>query len=272
MNTPSTLVIISPSHKPSAVTELSQVATAQGWQPILITPDAVDLQSILEGATQVIFRISPKSYSLYEALLPKIPEIFHDGLASALKAFDKIETNNVLTEYNIPTPRTWVIQSGEHFDGEQFVIKIRRGNQGLGVKLIENNDALQAFFAEYALETEFIAQEFIGEARSGDKRLFVVGDRVVASMGRQSNSDDFRANIHLGGEASAYTPTDEEAMFAIKSVKAFGLGYAGVDIIDSVRGPLVLEVNPSPGFGIATISGIDIAQEVFNEITRSNND
>jgi ribosomal protein S6--L-glutamate ligase len=268
MKTLSTIVIISSRHKSRDVQELSRVAKAHGWRTILTMPDADNVQSILDGAERVIFRISPKNYPIYVSLLAKISGAFHDQLSNALKAFDKIETNNVFAESNIPTPRTWVIKSGESFGRELFVIKIRRGNQGLGVSLIEDDEALQAFFAEYPLETEFLAQEFIGEAQSKDKRMLVVGDRVVASMRRQSSTNDFRANIHLGGEASVYTPTNEEETLAIMSVKAFGLEYAGVDIIDSAHGPLLLEVNPSPGFSIATISGIDVAETVFNYITK----
>ena len=264
----STLLIVSSNHKNSDVLELSHAAHTHGWHVTLITPDTDNVHSIIEGAERVIFRMSPKNYPLYRLLLPKLSGAFRDQLTHVLKAFDKIETHSVLAEHDMPTPRTWVLKPGIEFEGEQFVIKIKRGNQGLGVGLIKDNIGLQAFFAEYPLETEFLAQEFISEAQSGDKRLFVVGDRVVASMRRQSNTNDFRANIHLGGAASVYSPTNEETVLALRSIQAFGLDYAGVDIIDSNRGPLVLEVNPSPGFAVGRISGIDIAQLVFKYVTR----
>jgi glutathione synthase/RimK-type ligase-like ATP-grasp enzyme len=207
MKTSRTLAIVSSNHRSAAVADLTRVATEQGWSVSLTSPDADDTELVIGAAQRVIFRVSPKNHPTYEVLFRKISGVFHDQLGCILRSFDKLETHKILAEHHIDTPRTWVIDSKMHFEEKKFVIKIRRGNQGLGVSLIEDDTALQAFFAEYPEDTFFIGQEFIAEAVSGDKRLFVVGDTVVASMRRQSNTDDFRANIHLGGEASAYIPT-----------------------------------------------------------------
>ena len=108
-------------------------------------------------------------------------------------------------------------------------------------------------------------QEFIEESKGTDKRLILVGETCIAAMRRTSQTDDFRANLHLGGAMETYAPTAQEVAYAVSATKAFNLRFAGVDIIDSRRGPLVLEINPSPGFSIQAVSSNDIAEEVIKQ-------
>jgi ribosomal protein S6--L-glutamate ligase len=214
-------------------------------------------------AEQVIYRIGPKSYSSATALLSQLSDDRYDELNRFLKAFDKREIFRILSDASLPTPDSWIMKKGERYQDRDFVIKIPNGNQGRGIELIHNQQELDMFYTTYANEESYLAQEFIQEASAQDKRLLVVGDEVVAAMRRVATNDDFRANLHTGGKAEPYTATQEEKRIAIESVKVFGLRYAGVDIIDSNRGPLVLEVNPSPGFGISIITGVDVASTVI---------
>ena len=109
-------------------------------------------------------------------------------------------------------------------------------------------------------------QEYIKESAGTDIRAFVVGNRVVASMQRKSLNDDFRSNLHKGGEGTIIKLTDEEKKVAINAAKAMGLHIAGVDLMRSNRGPLVLEVNASPGFGIEKITGRNVAEKIIEYI------
>jgi ribosomal protein S6--L-glutamate ligase len=120
---------------------------------------------------------------------------------------------------------------------------------------------IEAFRSLYA---NFLVQEFIREADGADLRCFVVGDRVVAAMRRQAPEGDFRANIHRGGSASAVTLSEAERATAVRAAQVMGLGVAGVDLLRSARGPLVLEVNSSPGLeGIEAASGVDVAGAII---------
>lgn len=114
-----------------------------------------------------------------------------------------------------------------------------------------------------------MVQEFIAESAGTDIRAFVVGGKVVASMKRQSLDDDFRSNIHQGGEGTPVKLSDEERKTALKAAKAMGLSIAGVDIIRSSRGPLVLEVNASPGFGIEKITGHNVAEKIIEYVEQN---
>jgi ribosomal protein S6--L-glutamate ligase len=125
---------------------------------------------------------------------------------------------------------------------------------------------IQALSGLYA---NFLVQEFIGEAAGRDLRCFVVGDRVVAAMRRQAPEGDFRANIHRGGSASAVTLSAQEVETAVRAARVMGLGVAGVDLLRSARGPLVLEVNSSPGLeGIEGASGVDVAGAIVEYVAR----
>ena len=153
----------------------------------------------------------------------------------------------------------------EQVGGAPVIIKVARGTHGNGVVLAETRKAalavMQAFYVE---EVNFLVQEFIKESAGVDIRAFVVYGKVVASMQRQSLDDDFRSNIHQGGEGTNIKLTAEERKTAQKAAKAMGLSVAGVDMMRSKRGPLVLEVNSSPGFIIEQITGRKVAEKIID--------
>jgi ribosomal protein S6--L-glutamate ligase len=144
------------------------------------------------------------------------------------------------------------------------VIKLNESSQGAGVMLTEKPSSSRSVVeALRGLYANFLVQEFIAEAEGADLRCFVVGDDVVAAMRRQAPKGDFRSNLHRGGSADAVTPSDDERAIAVRAAKVLGLGVAGVDLIRSQRGPLVLEVNSSPGLeGIEGATGVDIGGKI----------
>jgi ribosomal protein S6--L-glutamate ligase len=150
------------------------------------------------------------------------------------------------------------------------VIKLNEGTQGTGVILAadagSSRSVIEAFRGLYA---NFLVQEFIREAKGADLRCFVVGDQVVAAMRRQAAPGEFRSNLHRGGRASQVTLSEAETATALKAARTMGLGVAGVDLLRSKRGPLVLEVNSSPGLeGIEGATGIDVAGAIVEFLAR----
>ena len=148
------------------------------------------------------------------------------------------------------------------------VIKLNEGTQGAGVMLTETPSASRGVVeALRGLYANFLVQEFVAEAEGADLRCFVVGECVVAAMQRQAPEGDFRSNLHRGGTAVPIVPTMQEIDLALRAARAIGLGVAGVDLIRSRRGPLVMEVNSTPGLeGIETASGADIAGAVVERL------
>lgn len=152
--------------------------------------------------------------------------------------------------------------------GTPCIIKILEGTQGKGVVLAEHKKAAESVIDLLrGIRCNFLVQEFIKESRGTDIRCFVIGDKVVAAMKREAAEGEFRSNLHRGGKASPIKITPEERALAVQASKAMGLNISGVDIIRSNRGPLVLEVNSSPGLeGIEAASGKDIAGRIIEFI------
>ncbi len=148
------------------------------------------------------------------------------------------------------------------------VIKLNEGSQGAGVMLTEKPSASRGVVeALRGLYASFVVQEFIAEAQGADLRCFVVGGRVIGAMQRQAPAGDFRSNLHRGGVASPVDTTEDERAVAVRAAAVVGLGIAGVDLIRSARGPLVLEVNASPGLeGIEAATGHDIAGGIVEHL------
>ncbi len=194
-----------------------------------------------------------------------------------VRSRDKLRSLQLLAKAGVGIPKTVVSRNSTDIDdlidklgGTPVIIKLARGTHGNGVVLAESKKAaksvLQAFYLTNEDGTNVLIQEFIKESAGTDIRVFVVGGRVVASMKRQSLDDDFRSNLHKGGEGTKIKLTEEERKTAIKAAKALGLNVAGVDIMRSERGPLVLEVNSSPGFGIEKVTGRDVASAVIEYV------
>ncbi len=145
--------------------------------------------------------------------------------------------------------------------GAPLVIKLLEGTQGIGVVLAETNQAAESVIEAFmGLKANILVQEYIKEAGGADIRCFVIGDKVVASMKRQGKEGEFRSNLHRGGSASLIRITPEERSTAVRAAKTMGLNVAGVDLLRSNHGPVVMEVNSSPGLeGIEAATGKDIA-------------
>src|SRR5690606_17481858 len=151
------------------------------------------------------------------------------------------------------------------------VVKLIEGTQGVGVILAETRKAAQAVIEAFrGLQANILVQQFIKEAHGADIRCLVVGGRVVAAMKRQGTTGEFSSNLHGGGTATAFKISPTERKTAMKAAKSMGLGVAGVDILQSHDGPLVVEVNSSPGLeGIETATHIDVAGAVIEFIERT---
>ncbi len=193
---------------------------------------------------------------------------------------DKLRSLQLLSKAGVAIPKTVFSRNTADIDdliemvgGVPVVIKLARGTHGNGVVLAETKrmakSALQALYLHNEDGTNILIQEFIKESAGTDIRVFVVGGRVIASMKRQSLDDDFRSNLHKGGEGASIKLTEEERKMAVKAAKAMGLNIAGVDLMRSSRGPLVLEVNASPGFGIEKITGRDVATPIIEYIEQN---
>lgn len=190
---------------------------------------------------------------------------------------DKLRSLQLLAKYGVGIPKTVVSRNSADIDdlldklgGTPVIIKLARGTHGNGVVLAETKKAaksvLQAFYLTNEDGTNILVQEYIKESAGTDIRAVVVGGRVVASMQRQSLDDDFRSNLHKGGTGTKVKLTDEERKICIRAAKAMGLTIAGVDFMRSDRGPLILEVNASPGFGIEKVTGRDVATRIIEYV------
>ena len=192
-----------------------------------------------------------------------------------LRARDKLRAHQLLAAQGIDLP---VTVFGDNPDDTSdllsmlgpppHVIKLNEGAQGAGVMLTEKPSASRSVVeALRGLYASFVVQEFIAEADGADLRCFVVGDEVVASMRRQAPEGDFRSNLHRGGTALHAVATEEERAVAIRAARVLGLGVAGVDLIRAQRGPLVLEVNSTPGLeGIESVCGVDVAGKIVEHL------
>ncbi|OIP69403.1 MAG: ribosomal protein S6 modification protein [Oscillatoriales cyanobacterium CG2_30_40_61] len=185
---------------------------------------------------------------------------------------DKLNALQSLAKEKISLPKTGFANSVKDIDslieqvgGAPLIIKLLEGTQGMGVILAETYQSAKSIIEAFqGLNIDILVQEFIHESNGEDIRCLVIGDKVVAAMKRISNPGEFRANLHRGGRAENVKLTTEERNMAIKSAKVMGLKLAGVDLIRSHQGPLVLEVNSSPGLeGIETITGIDVSDKII---------
>ncbi|ODU48479.1 30S ribosomal protein S6--L-glutamate ligase [Thermomonas sp. XSG] len=198
-----------------------------------------------------------------------------NSAAAIARARDKLRCHQVLAAEGIGLPVT-VFGDNPDDTGDLLamlgpaphVIKLNEGTQGAGVMLTEKPSASRAAIETLrGLYANFLVQEFIAEAKGADLRCFVVGDRVVATMRREAPPGDFRSNLHRGGSAKKVRPTRAEVDTAVRAARILGLGVAGVDLIRSQRGPLVLEVNSSPGLeGIEMVTGVDVAGAVIEHV------
>lgn len=200
------------------------------------------------------------------------------GSLAISRSRDKLRSLQILSKHGVDMPKT--VYASNRSDakdvikligGTPLVLKILEGTQGVGVVLVESQKAAKSVLdAFYGMDVNLLVQEYIEEAAGADIRVIVVDGEVVGAMKRQGLEGDFRSNLHQGGKASAYTLSRKEKATALAAAKAMGLGVCGVDMIPSKRGPLVIEVNSSPGLeGIEEVTGIDVAGRIMDYIGRN---
>jgi ribosomal protein S6--L-glutamate ligase len=250
----------------------------------------------LDAKTPEIHYRGGKILNQFDAIIPRIrPSITFYGCAltrqfEALKVYclnsstaitqsrDKLFSLQLLLNHGVEIPTTGFANSPLDTDdlikmvgGPPLIVKLLEGTQGKGVVLAETKKAAESVINAFkSLNANILVQEFIKEANGKDIRCFVIDGKVVAAIQREAMPGEFRANIHLGGTASIIKVTSEEKKIAIKAAKAMDLKVAGVDIIRSSKGPLLLEVNSSPGLeGIEGATNKDIAGEMIRAIEKN---
>ncbi|MCH6236762.1 30S ribosomal protein S6--L-glutamate ligase [Cognataquiflexum rubidum] len=233
----------------------------------------------LEGVDAIIPRIGA-SVTFYGTAVVRQFELM--GVFSAVdsqaivRSRDKLRSLQILSKAGLGMPKTAFTNFSkggekaliERVGGAPLIIKLLEGTQGLGVVLAETKKAGQSVIeAFHGLKARIIVQEFIKEAKGADIRAFVVNGKVVGAMKRQGAEGEFRSNLHRGGIATVIKLSKEEKAAALSAAKALGLDIAGVDMLQSDRGPLILEVNSSPGLeGIEEATGVNIAGEIVKFI------
>ena len=230
----------------------------------------------LEGVDAIIPRIGA-SVTFYGTAVVRQFELM--GAFSAVtsqaivRSRDKLRSLQILSKNGLGMPKTAFTnfskggekQLIEQVSGAPVIIKLLEGTQGLGVVLAETTKAAQSVVeAFHGLKARIIVQEYIKEAKGADIRAFVVNGKVVGAMKRQGAEGEFRSNLHRGGVATIIKLSRAEKQAALNAAKALGLDVAGVDMLQSARGPLILEVNSSPGLeGIEGATGVNVAAEII---------
>ena len=226
------------------------------------------------GVDVIIPRISPSLTSYGSSIVRQFEMQNVSTITSSIslvRSRDKLRSTQLLAKAGVGIPKTVVAREAANFDdmleqvgGAPVVIKVARGTHGNGVVLAETKKAAKAVMQAFHVEgVSFIVQEFVAESAGEDIRAFVVNGKFVASMLRKSIDGDFRSNLHQGGEGEFVELTSEERKTAQKAAKALGMPVAGVDLLRSERGPLVLEVNASPGMDIECVTKRNVPGKVI---------
>lgn len=287
------IAILSRNSKLYSTKRLVEAAQKRGHEAVVIDHSKCDLViekgkpaihykgEEIKGIDAVIPRIGA-SITFYGTAVVRQFEMMHVFTAVESQAIarsrDKLRSLQLLARAGLGMPKTMftnhskdVAKVIEKLGGAPVVIKLLEGTQGLGVVLAETDKAaLSVIEAFYDLKQRIIVQEFIAEAKGADIRAFVVNGEVVGAMKRQGKEGEFRSNLHRGGTAKLIKLSREEKAAALKAAKTLGLAIAGVDMLQSKRGPLILEVNSSPGLeGIEKATGIDIADKIIEYVEKN---
>lgn len=262
-------------HEAEVINHTKCYMALEGKNPHIYVGDHV-----IEGIDAIIPRIGA-SVTFYGSSIIRqfeMQKVFTTLSSLALvRSRDKLRSLQILTRAGVETPRTAFAKYPEDIKnllhivgGTPLVIKLLESTQGKGVVLAETQKAAKSVIeAFYGLEANIIVQEFIKEAKAEDIRAFVVDGKVVGAMKRVGQPGEFRSNLHKGGKAEEVKLTRKEKSRAIKAAKSLNLNVAGVDLLRSERGPLVIEVNSSPGLeGIEMATGLNIAGEIIQYIER----
>lgn len=236
---------------------------------------------VLEGIDAIIPRIGA-SITFYGTAVVRqfeMMKIFTTLESQALvRSRDKLRSLQVLSRAGLGMPKTAfsnysknVSSIIEQVGGAPCIIKLLEGTQGVGVVLAETQSAAESVLEAFnGLQAKVIVQEFIAEAKGADLRVFVVDGTIVGAMKRQGKEGEFRSNLHRGGSATIIELSEEEENAALKAAKSLGLGICGVDMLQSKSGPMILEVNSSPGLeGIEAATKVDIAKSIIRYIERN---
>ncbi|MGM0506554.1 MAG: 30S ribosomal protein S6--L-glutamate ligase [Bacteroidota bacterium] len=203
--------------------------------------------------------------------LMKVPTVV--GSQALVRSRDKLRSLQILARAGVGLPKTVFTNYSKEVDkliesvgGAPLIVKLLEGTQGVGVVLAPTRKAAESMIqAFHSMKTRVIVQEYIEEAKGGDIRAFVVEGNVVGAMKRQAEEGEFRSNLHQGGNGTLYRLNRQEKETALTAARVMGLSVAGVDLLQSERGPLVLEVNSSPGLeGIELATENDIASKVVD--------
>jgi ribosomal protein S6--L-glutamate ligase len=283
------IAILSANPNLYSTQRLLEAANQRGHEGVLV--NHLNCQVMIEGGKPSIL-YEGRELDPFDAIIPRIGasvtdygcavvrqfemmNVFTTGKSQAImRARNKLRSLQVLSKAGVGLPKTMFANHPKNGDvtqliklvgGPPVVIKLLEGTQGIGVVLAETTKAAKSTIeAFYGLKKNVLVQEFIAEAKGSDIRAFVVGGRVVGAIRRQGLDGEFRSNLHRGGNAVAVQLTPDEEHTAIAAARALGLKVAGVDMLPSERGPLVLEVNSSPGLeGIENATGIDLAIEII---------
>ncbi len=274
---------------------LKEVALQRGHEVVIIKYK--DCHATIEQSNPVV-RYKGQALADFDAIIPRIASnmtrygtaivrqfemqgVFTTASSIAInRSRDKLRSIQLLARAGVGIPKTVFTRSLvdiedliDDMGGFPVIIKLARGTHGNGVVLAETKKAaksvMQAFYVMDDDGTNILLQEFVKESAGEDIRAFIVGGKVVASMKRQSLDDDFRSNLHQGGEGTPVKLSDDEKKTVQKAAKAMGLPICGVDIMRSARGPLVLEVNSSPGFGIEKVTGHNVAERIIEYVEQN---
>jgi len=244
-------------------------------------PHIIYKGELIEKVDAVIPRIGA-SVTFYGTAVVRqfeMMKVFTSVESQALvRSRDKLRSLQILARAGLGLPKTAftnyskdVSQVIKDVGGAPLVIKVLEGTQGMGVVLAETKKAAESVLEAFnGLRARVIVQEFIKEAGGSDIRAFVVDGVVVGAMKRQAKEGEFRSNLHRGGSAALHELTEEEENAALKAARVLGLGVAGVDMLQSEKGPLIMEVNSSPGLeGIEAATEIDIAKKIIRYVERN---
>ncbi|MEQ8381584.1 MAG: 30S ribosomal protein S6--L-glutamate ligase [Coleofasciculus sp. A1-SPW-01] len=244
-------------------------------------PKVVYQGKVLEELDAIIPRIGA-SKTFYGTAVVRQFEVMGVFVANESQAIsrsrDKLRCLQILSREGVGLPVTGFAHSTQDIDGlidivggAPLVIKLLEGTQGIGVVLAETHQAAKSVIEAFrGLDANILVQEFIKEAGGMDIRCFVIDNKVVASMKRQGAPGEFRSNLHRGGNAEQIKLTPEERSTAVRAAKAMGLRVAGVDLLRSNHGPVVMEVNSSPGLeGIENATGVDVAGKIIEFLQKN---
>lgn len=283
------IAILSANPNLYSTQRLLEAAKQRGHESVVV--NHLNCQVMIEGGKPSVL-YEGHELETFDAIIPRIGasvtdygcavvrqfemmNVFTTGKSQAImRSRNKLRSLQVLSKAGVGLPKTMFANHPKNGDvtqliklvgGPPVVIKLLEGTQGIGVVLAETTKAAKSTIeAFYGLKKNVLVQEFIAEAKGADIRAFVVGGRVVGAIKRQGLEGEFRSNIHRGGNAVAVQLTPDEEQTAIAAARALGLRVAGVDMLPSDRGPLVLEVNSSPGLeGIENATGLDVAAEII---------